>query len=319
VAAERGHVHVLPLAALVVAAAILGDSTGYLIGSAAPRSGSALPRDPRQAGYPALMLLVGTSGWMYDDWRDRFYPRAVPKRAWLAHYAERFATVEINNAFYRLPERDTFAGWRDGVPRDFRYAVKISRYLSHIKRLKDPAEPVARFFERASALGDRLGPVLLQLPPTLRADAGLLAAALDETPAGTRVAVEPRNESWWTREVATVLEAHDAALVWADRLGRPVTPEWTTATWGYVRFHEGRARPRPSYGESSLRTWLRRIEHGFGPLDSNDVYAYFNNDPGAAAIRNAAMLADLAEREGVALSRHPNEVPVVHSGPAGPA
>ena len=107
------------------------------------------------------MILVGTSGWQYNHWRERFYPAGTPQRVWLEYYAERFATVEVNNAFYRLPERKTFQAWRERTPDDFCVAVKVSRYLTHIKRLKDPAEPVQRFMERASALGYRLGPVLL--------------------------------------------------------------------------------------------------------------------------------------------------------------
>ncbi|SIR80326.1 Protein of unknown function DUF72 [Micromonospora avicenniae] len=128
------------------------------------------------AGRPP-MILLGTSGWQYRDWRGRFYPAGLPQRLWLEHFAGRFATVEVNNAFYRLPERDTFAAWRARTPDDFCVAVKMSRYLTHIKRLREPAEPVARFLDRATALGDRLGPVLLQLPPTLAADVPALDCA----------------------------------------------------------------------------------------------------------------------------------------------
>ncbi|NUT37090.1 MAG: DUF72 domain-containing protein, partial [Hamadaea sp.] len=180
------------------------------------------------------MLLIGTSGWQYRDWRGRFYPDRLPQSRWLEHYAEHFATVEVNNAFYRLPERRTFAAWRERTPGDFCVAVKMSRYLTHIKRLSGPAEPVARFLGRADALGDRLGPVLLQLPPTLRADADALDAVLrrfaaaDTASRRVRVAVEPRHDSWWTAEIRRILERHGAALCWADRGGRPVTPLWRT-------------------------------------------------------------------------------------------
>jgi uncharacterized protein YecE (DUF72 family) len=237
-------------------------------------------------------MRVGTSGWMYDDWRDRFYPHDLPRREWLAHYAAESDTVEINNAFYRLPERDTFAGWRDQTPAGFRFAVKMSRYLTHIKRLRDPAEPVQRFLDHAAGLGDRLGPVLLQLPPTLRADPDLLDGALSRFPDGIRVAVEPRHDSWWTDPIRAVLASHGAALAWADRRGRPITPLWTTAPWGYLRFHEGRATPRPEYGRVALATWLRRLHDAFGP--EPDAYVYFNNDHGGAALRNAAAFRALA-------------------------
>src|SRR3954468_3298486 len=120
-------------------------------------------------GYSVLVLMIGTSGWQYKDWRGRLYPAGLPQRLWLEHYAGAFDVVEVNNAFYRLPERSTFEQWRERTPGDFVVAVKMSRYLTHIKRLRDPAEPVDRFLGRAEALGTKLGPVLLQLPPTLKA------------------------------------------------------------------------------------------------------------------------------------------------------
>ncbi|HEU0237781.1 MAG TPA: DUF72 domain-containing protein [Micromonosporaceae bacterium] len=248
------------------------------------------------------MILVGTSGWQYRDWRGSVYPADLPARRWLENYAERFATVEVNNAFYRLPERDTFAQWRSRTPAGFRIAVKMSRYLTHIKRLKDPAEPVARFLDRAQALGDRLGPVLLQLPPTLRADADLLDAALSRFPAGVRVAVEPRHASWWTPEIRSVLERRAAALSWADRRGRPVTPTWRTTDWGYLRMHEGAARPRPSYGRAALASWLDRVASAFA-LGRDEVYVYFNNDHGGAAVRDAIAFATLVRGRDLGVSR----------------
>jgi uncharacterized protein YecE (DUF72 family) len=247
------------------------------------------------------VILVGTSGWQYRDWRGRFYPRDLPQRQWLEWYAAAFATVEVNNAFYRLPERHTFENWRERTPGDFVMAVKMSRYLTHIKRLRDPREPVARFLDHAAGLGDKLGPVLLQLPPTLRADAQLLDAVLAEFPPHVKVAVEPRHESWWVPAVQDTLRRHRAALCWADRLGRPVTPLWRTAGWGYLRLHEGRARPRPGYGRQALNTWLDRITDAFEA--DKDVYVYFNNDPGGAAIRDAVTLAGLARRRGLEVSR----------------
>ncbi|OPG04253.1 histidine kinase [Streptomyces sp. GKU 895] len=228
---------------------------------------------------------VGTSGWQYKDWRGAFYPDGCPMRLWLEEYAAHFPTVEINNAFYRLPSRENFAAWRERVPADFVVAVKASRYLTHIKRLKDPEEPVHRLMSHAEGLGTRLGPVLLQLPPTLKADARLLDACLACFPSGTRVAVEPRHASWWTPEVREVLESRSAALCWADVRAHPVTPLWRTTDWGYVRFHEGRAKDWPRYGRRSLETWAHRIEDTWSAKD--DVYVYFNNDPNAAAVENA--------------------------------
>lgn len=249
------------------------------------------------------MIMVGTSGWQYADWRGRFYPAEVPQRQWLEHYASQFVTVEVNNAFYRLPERSTFEQWRERTPTDFCLAVKMSRYLTHIKRLRDPAEPVARFLDRSKGLGERLGPVLLQLPPTLRVDVAALTATLRCFPAAVRVAVEPRHPSWWTDEVRQALEQHGAALCWADRLGRPITPLWRTADFCYLRLHEGRAQPRPRYGRAALASWVSRIEQQFA---ASPAYVYFNNDSGGAAVVDAAGFAAIARRRGLEVTRTPS-------------
>ncbi|UGY91028.1 DUF72 domain-containing protein [Streptomyces gobiensis] len=250
-----------------------------------------------------MPLLIGTSGWQYRDWRGVLYPPSTPQRLWLEEYARQFATVENNNAFYRLPQRDTFAEWRERTPDGFVMALKASRFLTHMKRLKDPEEPVRRLLDHAEGLGDRLGPVLLQLPPNLQADAGRLDACLGCFPPGMRVAVEPRHDSWWTDEVRGVLERHGAALCWADRRARPATPLWRTADWGYLRCHEGIARLRPRYGERSLETWVRRI--GDEWPDRADVYVYFNNDVGGAAVLDAVAFARAARKLGRAVTRTP--------------
>ena len=202
-----------------------------------------------------MRLHVGTSGWQYDWWRDAFYPKATPKRRWLGHYACRFATVEVNNAFYRLPERATFERWAAGTPDDFTFALKASRFLTHVKRLADPAEPVARMLDRARGLGQKLGPVLLQLPPQLAIALDRLDDALAQFPADQRVAVEFRHPSWFVDECRAVLEDRRVALCLVDRRG-PRPPIWRTADWGYVRFHEGKGRPSPCYGRASLASWV---------------------------------------------------------------
>lgn len=236
------------------------------------------------------MILVGTSGWQYAHWREILYPKGVPQRLWLERYADCFPTVENNATFYRLPRRETFESWRDRTPPDFVMAVKASRYLTHIRRLKDPEEPVDRLLQAAEGLGGKLGPILLQLPPNLPADAGLLARCLDCFPRGIRVAVEPRDPSWWIGEVAAVLTERQAALCWADQRGRPMSPLWRTADWAYVRFHEGSAHPWPRYGDTALRAWVRRLD-GLA-----EAYVYFNNDPGGAAVENAQRFTRLVER-----------------------
>jgi uncharacterized protein YecE (DUF72 family) len=258
-----------------------------------------------------MPVLIGTSGWQYRDWRGGLYPAGVAQRRWLEHYAGCYLTVENNNSFYRLPTAETFAGWRARTPGDFVMAVKASRYLTHVRRLRDPEEPVARLLRAASGLGPKLGPILLQLPPTLKAEPALLQSCLAEFsrarfPGGRgrlRIAVEPRHSSWWTQEIRRVLAAHDAALCWADRLGRPVTPLWPTAGWGYLRFHEGTADPWPSYGEPDLRSWAERVRQAW-PGDA-DVYVYFNNDPGGAAVVNSALFAALAHDAGLTVTRTP--------------
>jgi uncharacterized protein YecE (DUF72 family) len=165
-----------------------------------------------------------------------------------------------------------------------------------VRRLRDPAEPVRRLLDAAAGLGDRLGPVLLQLPPDLRADPRLLEDCLSRFPPEVRVAVEPRHESWWTGQVRDVLAARNAALCWADRTGTAVTPLWRTAGWGYLRFHQGDGAPWPRYHAATLAAWADRIAVTWA--DGLDVFAYFNNDQGGAAPRDAAALAAAVARQG---------------------
>ena len=251
-----------------------------------------------------MPLLIGTSGWQYRDWRDAFYPPGVPASRWLEHYATQFSTVENNGTFYRLATREIFADWRSRTPDDFVMTIKASRYLTHIRRLRDPAEPVSRLLGAAAGLGDRLGPILVQLPPTMRAAPALLDACLAEFRAATRklniaaprVCVEFRHQSWETDETKQILTDHNAALCWSDRQGRPQGPLWRTADWGYVRFHEGAANPWPRYGKHSLSTWLDRVRQTWPA--STEVFAYFNNDQNAAAPADAAALRNAAARSG---------------------
>jgi uncharacterized protein YecE (DUF72 family) len=250
-----------------------------------------------------MPVLIGTSGWQYDDWRGRFYPEGVAKKRWLEHYVEHFRTVESNNAFYRLPKPETFEDWAKRTPEDFVMAVKASRYLTHIKRLRDPAEPVARFQKHAAGLGSKLGPVLLQLPPTLKANLDALDETLECFDKSVRVAVEFRHESWFADETKSLLQRRRAALCLADRESKPVAPQWRTTDWGYLRFHIGAATPRPCYGRSALRTWANRLADTWGP--NADIYVYFNNDHRCCAVRDARLFA--AEVDKAALE--PTRVP----------
>ena len=240
------------------------------------------------------MRHVGTSGWMYDDWAGTVYERGLPRHAWLGAYAERFSTVEINSSFYRLPGRDRFEVWRSSVPDGFVFATKISRYLSHVKRLRNPEEPVARFLASAEGLHERFGPSLLQLPPSLRRDDELLDRLLRVWPAGRRLAIELRHDSWFADPVLRRLGDHDVALVLTDRRNRRPEPLVATAGWGYVRLHEGTARLPTAYGEHALEAWDRRLRQTFAP--SAEVFVYLNNDRGGAAVRNAERFVALGRR-----------------------
>lgn len=320
----------------VQCAPVPGSAAGAGHGRWPPLAYRATARQQRLRAPPIVIevpVLIGTSGWQYPDWRGVLYPpgrdrgrRGLPQRLWLEHYASRFATVENNNAFYRLPARETFESWAERTPPDFVMAVKASRYLTHVRRLRDPAEPVARLLGAACGLGGKLGPILLQLPPTLRADEEALSrldqclTALrttweagrsegDEPRAGLRVAVEPRHDSWWTKRARALLAGHGAALSWADRLERPVTPLWRTASWGYLRLHEGAGSTWPGYHVSTLRAWAERIAARWPA--SADVYVYFNNDAGGAAVRDAAAFAGAARETG----RQASRVPGVPTGP----
>lgn len=243
-----------------------------------------------------MRLWVGTSGFHYRHWRGRVYPADLPTDRWLAWYAERYATVELNAPFYRLPPAATFGRWAAIVPDGFRFAVKMSRYLTHSLRLRDPVEPVERLLDRCAPLGDRLGPLLLQLPPDMTAAPDRLAATLDAIPRSVAVAVEPRHASWWHEEVRAVLATHHAALCWADRRG-PISPTWATAGWRYLRYHEGTASPRPCYGTDALRPWLERLVAD--AVTTADAWVYFNNDPEGCAITDADRFLALARELGL--------------------
>ncbi|MCA1824289.1 MAG: DUF72 domain-containing protein [Mycobacteriales bacterium] len=255
-----------------------------------------------------MPVLVGTSGWQYASWRERFYPRGVAQAKWLEFYAERFATVEVNNAFYRLPEAQTFTKWAQRTPADFVVGVKASRYLTHIKRLRAPAEPVARFMQRARNLGPKLGPILLQLPPTMPQSLDDLDETLTLFGTQVRVAVEFRHASWWADETYDVLRRHGAALVLADRESEPIAPLERTADWGYVRFHSGDARPYPCYSRRALAMWVARLAELWTPAET--VYAYFNNDPEGCAIRDAVVFAAEVSRHGGSPTRVPDPATV---------
>jgi uncharacterized protein YecE (DUF72 family) len=237
-------------------------------------------------------LHVGTSGWHYRDWRGAFYPEELPTRSWLAYYAARFGSVELNNTFYRLPEAADFRNWKSQTPKGFLFTVKASRFLTHYRRLRDPEEPVERLLAAAGALGEQLGAVLLQLPPNLPVDGPALREVFEAFGRRARLACEFRHSSWYCDPVYDLMEAHGVSLCLADRRNRH-TPLVRTASWGFVRMHEGVAAPRPHYGSRALATWVDRVSELWGT--NGECFVYFNNDHGACAIRDAVEFVKLAK------------------------
>jgi uncharacterized protein YecE (DUF72 family) len=242
---------------------------------------------------------IGTSGWNYADWRGRLYPAGLPPRRWLERYAREFSTVEVNSTFYRLASREAVAGWVAQTPSDFVFAVKASRYLTHIKRLTEMEQGVERFYERIEPLVEagRLGPVLWQLPENFRRDDERLAGALEHLPAG-RHCFEFRHQSWFAAPVRELLREHGVALVIGDHPARPFQSHDFTAEWTFVRLHHGTRGRRGNYSRAELEEWALRIDDWRRRVE---VYAYFNNDWEGFAVENARWLERFLaalEREG---------------------
>lgn len=231
---------------------------------------------------------VGCSGWNYPHWREVVYPRGCPQRRWLERYASLFDTVEVNATFYRLPSERAVAGWVEQTPSGFLFAVKASRYLTHVRRLRELPEGAARLYERLEPLrrSSKLGPVLWQLPESFHRDDERLAAALGALPEG-RHAFEFRHRSWFRPDVYALLRERGAALVIGDTPERPFQTLELTAGWTYVRFHHGRRGRRGSYSGAELEEWSDRISAWRSRVE---VYAYFNNDQEGFAVRNALAL-----------------------------
>ncbi len=231
---------------------------------------------------------IGCSGWNYDDWRGRLYPQCEPKRRWLELYAGRFDTVEVNTTFYRLPNRDAVAAWVDQTPAGFLFAVKASRYLTHIKRLRDVGSGIGRFYERIEPLqqASRLGPVLWQLPETFHRDDERLEAWLAALPGGNHT-IEFRHPSWFAGPVLEALRNHGVALTIGDHPKRPFQTHAVTASWRYVRLHYGSRGRNGNYSATEIDTWARRIAAW---RRTHEVFVYFNNDWEGYATANALAL-----------------------------
>lgn len=231
---------------------------------------------------------------MYDDWRGRLYPEREPKRRWLELYATHFDTVEVNNTFYRLARREAVAAWVEQTPPEFLFTVKASRYLTHIKRLVDIREGIARFYEPLEPLVEsgRLGPVLWQLPENFHRDDDRLHGWLDELPAG-RHTIEFRHESWFAPAVLDALRSRHVALAIGDHPSRPFQSYEATADWRFVRFHYGSRGRGGNYSATEISQWARRIAQW---RRREEVYAYFNNDWRGFAPANAKALAKALAR-----------------------
>lgn len=226
-------------------------------------------------------LRIGTSGYQYNHWQGIFYPPEIRQKDWFAYYTRHFDTVEINNTFYRLPSAQAFDAWREQAPADFCYVLKFSRYGTHVKRLKDGRATVRRFLRVARRLKEFLGPILVQLPPNWRVNAARLEEFLKATPRSLRWAFEFRDPSWLCEEVFALLQRHNSALCIHDMISDH--PRRLTADWVYLRFH-GR-HYSGSYTDDALQTEARWIEQQLG--NGKDVFAYFNNDIGGHAVRDA--------------------------------
>jgi uncharacterized protein YecE (DUF72 family) len=233
---------------------------------------------------------IGCSGWNYAHWRERVYPTGLPPRRWLEHYATLFDTVEVNATFYRLPTRSAVANWVEQTPPDFLFIVKASRYLTHIKRLTDLGQGIQRFYERIEPLvrSPKMGPVLWQLPERFHRDDDRLASALEALPPG-RHCFEFRHASWFVPEVERLLREHRAALVIGDSPKRPFQTQELTADWTFVRFHYGSRGRNGNYSDRELEDWANTISAWRKQVD---VFAYFNNDWNAYAVRNGIFLRD---------------------------
>lgn len=241
-------------------------------------------------------LFVGTSGWNYFDWKGRFYPENLKAAEYLSYYSRHFPTTEVNYSFYHLPKISTYEKWAAQVPETFVFALKAGRAITHIRRLKGVEEPWARFLENAAALGHKLGPILVQLPPTFKADPVCLEEFLDLGP-GTRaagrvrLAFEFRHPSWFTDRVIELLAAHAACLVIADSSRYVRAPMEPTAPFVYLRFHGPRELCGSEYSPEQLSEWAGRIRSWLAA--GRSVYAYFNNDFRGYAVSNARLLAGL--------------------------
>lgn len=236
-------------------------------------------------------VFIGTSGWNYDSWKDAFY-KGTPKKDWLGFCAARFTAIEVNATFYRLQSRETFRRWRAETPRDFRFAIKGNRFLTHNKKLADPVTAIRLERERAAGLGDKLAAVVWQLPPNFHKNIERLKSFVRALKRWNRPrhAIEFRHESWFDKEVADCLHAHDIAVCQSDAADWPLWDAVTTDLM-YVRLHGHEATYASGYSETQLREWAGKIRRW--RRERRDVHVYFDNDAFGHAPFNARRLIEL--------------------------
>jgi uncharacterized protein YecE (DUF72 family) len=238
-------------------------------------------------------IRIGCSGWNYKHWRGLFYPEGFPQRRWFEHYAATFDSVEINNSFYRLPSGDTFAKWRNQAPPGFCYAVKANRFLTQAKKLKDCEEPIERMMSAVRCLGERLGPILYQLPPRFRLNLERLESFLQLIPKDVVNVFEFREKSWLTVEVLALLDRYGASFCVHDMPGS-ATPRWVSGRIAYLRFHGGEGKYWGRYSDEGLLGWSDWIAEQAN--SGRDVWAFFNNDINAHAIDDALTLRSMVRQ-----------------------
>ncbi len=244
----------------------------------------------------ALQHYIGTSGWHYDHWRRIFYPDKLTKAKWLEFYATYFTTVELNNSFYKLPSEAAFTAWRDSSPANFTFAVKVSRFITHIKRLRNTEEAVENFVTRAKILGEKLGPLLYQLPPNMHRNDEVLGSFLSIVPQGLKHVFEFRHQSWLEEGVFEILRKYNIGFCVFDMPSVSCAVA-ATADFAYIRFHGSTGLYRSYYSGDELADWAKRLTDLTANLKA--IYIYFNNDAEGFAVRNATTFAGYLQKSEV--------------------
>ncbi len=233
---------------------------------------------------------IGTSGWYYDHWKGPFYPDDLPAESMLSYYSKHFSTAEINNTFYNLPAKDTFSSWKNSVPEKFIFCPKASRYITHMKKLKDPEDSVDKFISSVETLEEKLGPILFQLPPKWSKNLDRLEAFLKSLPGAHKYAFEFRDPDWFGTDTDNIMKRNNAAFCIYDYDGRQ-SPESVTADFIYIRLHGPDGAYKGKYSDGALNSWSKKFKSWASNV--NDIFCFFDNDESGYAAQNAEKLNDL--------------------------